>query len=52
VGLIYLHAAGPSGELARTLQLPGDRDAIRRRATAAALHLLRELLAQSRHASA
>jgi nicotinamide-nucleotide amidase len=52
VGLVYLHAAGPDGELARELRLPGDREAIRRRATAAALHLLRELLAQSRHTSA
>jgi nicotinamide-nucleotide amidase len=52
VGLVYLHAAGPGGELARELQLPGDREAIRRRATAAALHLLRELLAQSRHTPA
>ena len=52
VGLINLHASGPDGELARELHLPGDRDAIRRRATAAALHLLRALLAQSRHTSA
>jgi nicotinamide-nucleotide amidase len=51
VGLVYLHAGGPRGELARELQLPGDREAVRRRATAAALHLLRELLAQSRHNS-
>ena len=49
VGLVYLHVAGPGGELSRELRLPGDREAIRRRATAAALHLLRELLAQSRH---
>ena len=48
VGLVYLHAAGPGGELGRELQLGRDRDAIRRRATSAALHLLRELLAQSR----
>ncbi|HEU5066026.1 MAG TPA: nicotinamide-nucleotide amidohydrolase family protein [Gaiellaceae bacterium] len=52
VGLVNLHASGPGRELARELQLPGDREAIRRRATAAALHLLRELLAQSRHTSA
>jgi nicotinamide-nucleotide amidase len=52
VGLVFLHAAGPRGELARMLHLPGDREAVRRRATAAALHLLRELLAQSRHDSA
>jgi nicotinamide-nucleotide amidase len=47
VGLVYLHAEGPGGELARELNLPGDRGAIRGRATAAALHLVRTLLAQS-----
>jgi nicotinamide-nucleotide amidase len=47
VGLVYLHAEGPGGELARALNLPGDRSAIRGRATAAALHLVRTLLAQS-----
>jgi nicotinamide-nucleotide amidase len=52
VGLVYLHAAGPRGELAQTLQLPGEREAVRRRATAAALHLLRTLLAQSRDSQA
>ena len=52
VGLVYLHAAGPGVGLARELNLPGDRDAVRRRATAAALHVLRELLAQIRHSSA
>jgi nicotinamide-nucleotide amidase len=52
VGLVYIHASGPDGEKARELQLSGDREAVRRRATAAALHLLRELLAQSRHSSA
>jgi len=52
VGLVYLHVVGPGGELARMLHLPGDREAVRRRATAAALHLLRELLAQSRDNSA
>jgi len=49
VGLVYVHASGPGAELARELNLPGDREAVRRRATAAALHLLRELLAQIRH---
>jgi hypothetical protein len=34
------------------LNLPGDREAVRRRATAAALHLLRELLAQIRRSPA
>jgi nicotinamide-nucleotide amidase len=49
VGLVYLHASGPGADLARELNLPGDREAVRRRATAAALHLLRELLTQIRH---
>jgi nicotinamide-nucleotide amidase len=49
VGLVYLHAAGPAGEQAVELHLPGDRDAVRRRAAASALHLVRRLLAQSRH---
>jgi nicotinamide-nucleotide amidase len=49
VGLVYLHAEGPDGSLARELDLPGERGAIRARATVAALHLLRTLLAQSRH---
>jgi nicotinamide-nucleotide amidase len=48
VGLVYLHAQGPDGSLGRELNLPGDREAIRVRATVAALHLLRTLLAQSR----
>ena len=49
VGLVYVHAQGPGGELALELLLSGDREAVRARATAAALHLLRALLAQSRH---
>jgi nicotinamide-nucleotide amidase len=48
VGLVFLHAAGPDGEVAEELQLPGDRQAVRRRATATALHLVRRLLTQSR----
>ena len=48
VGRVYLHAAGPRGEQAVELHLPGDRDAVRRRAAASALHLVRRLLAQSR----
>lgn len=49
VGLVYLHASGPGDELAVELRLPGDRDAVRRRAAASALHLLRRFLTQSRH---
>ena len=48
VGLVYLHAEGPDGSLARRLDLPGDREAIRSRSTVAALHLVRMLLARSR----
>jgi nicotinamide-nucleotide amidase len=47
VGLVYLHAEGPEGGVERELNLPGDRAAVRGRATAAALHLVRTLLAQS-----
>jgi nicotinamide-nucleotide amidase len=49
VGLVYVHAEGPDGSRARKLDLPGDRDAVRGRATVAALHLVRTLLSQSRH---
>jgi nicotinamide-nucleotide amidase len=52
VGLVFLHASSPEGEKALELQLPGDRDAIRSRAAAAALHLTRRLLTQSRDSSA
>jgi nicotinamide-nucleotide amidase len=52
VGLVYLHAEGPDGSRGRELNLPGGREAIRVRATVAALHLLRTLLAQSRHEAA
>ena len=50
VGLVFLHAQGPNGSLARRLDFPGDREAIRGRATAAALHLVRTLLSQSHDA--
>jgi nicotinamide-nucleotide amidase len=49
VGLVFLHAEGPDGQLARRLELPGDRDTIRQRATVVALHLVRRLLTHSRH---
>jgi nicotinamide-nucleotide amidase len=51
VGLVYLHAEEPDGALARELDFPGDRDAIRSRAAVAALHLLRTLLTRSRDSS-
>jgi nicotinamide-nucleotide amidase len=49
VGLVYLHAETPDASHGVELRLPGDRDAVRRRAAASALHLLRRLLTQSRH---
>jgi nicotinamide-nucleotide amidase len=49
VGLVYLHAAGPDGELAADFSLPADRETVRRRAAASALHLVRRLLTQNRH---
>jgi nicotinamide-nucleotide amidase len=44
VGLVFLHAVGPDGGRAVQFQLPGERDWIRSRATAAALHLVRRFL--------
>ena len=49
VGLVYLHAEEPGDSVGCRFDFPGDRDAIRARATAAALHLVRRLLAQIRH---
>src|SRR6185437_12079086 len=48
VGRVHLHAAGPDGSLSRILDLPGERQQIRVRATVTALHLLRALLTGSR----
>ncbi|MGZ4352273.1 MAG: CinA family nicotinamide mononucleotide deamidase-related protein [Gaiellaceae bacterium] len=47
VGLVFLHAEGADGGRALRFEFPGDRDAVRRRAAAAALHLVRRLLSQS-----
>ena len=49
VGLVYLHAETPAGSQGVELRLPGEREAVRRRAAASALHLLRRVLEQSRH---
>jgi nicotinamide-nucleotide amidase len=49
VGLVYLHAEGPDGREAAEIRFSGGRETVRRRATVAALHLLRRLLTQSRH---
>jgi nicotinamide-nucleotide amidase len=52
VGLVYLHTVGPDGDRGLELNIPGDREAVRTRATVTALHLLRRLLTQSRHEAA
>jgi nicotinamide-nucleotide amidase len=44
VGLVYLHASSPGGEAAREFELPGDREMVRGRAAAGALHLVRRVL--------
>jgi competence/damage-inducible protein CinA-like protein len=49
VGLVYLHAVTPEDSHGVELRLPGNRDAVRRRAAVSALHLLRRLLTQTRH---
>jgi len=51
VGLVFAHAVGPEGEDAVRTELPGDREMIRGRATAASLHLVRRLL-ENRHSHA
>jgi nicotinamide-nucleotide amidase len=48
VGLVFVHAAGPDGDAALQLDLPGDRADVRSRATVVALHLVRRLLSQGR----
>ena len=49
VGLVYLHAVTPEDSHGVELRLPGNRDAVRRRAAVSALHLLRRLLTRNRH---
>ncbi len=44
VGLVYLCAVGPCGEMADELRFPGPRENIREWAATAALHLVRRLL--------
>ena len=44
VGLVHLHVSGPDGSRARTLDVPGEREQMRARATVTALHLLRQFL--------
>ncbi|MGZ4385468.1 MAG: competence/damage-inducible protein A [Gaiellaceae bacterium] len=52
VGLVYLCAATADHLLSRHFTLRDDRERVRRRTTVAALHLVRELLEQTRHTSA
>jgi len=52
VGLVFAHVETPDGSFGRRLDLPGDRESIRSRATAVVLHLLREALTQSGDSSA
>jgi nicotinamide-nucleotide amidase len=47
VGLVYIAVESGRGTAARSGVLPGDREAIRVRATALALHLLRTVVTQS-----
>jgi nicotinamide-nucleotide amidase len=46
VGLVYVHATAPSTALSLELSYGGDRESVRRRATAAALHLVRRLVTE------
>jgi nicotinamide-nucleotide amidase len=48
VGLVFAHVSTPDGSWSRRLDLPGDRESVRTRATAMVLHLLREALVHSR----
>ena len=47
VGLVHFAASGPWGEVPFSWSVPADRDTIRRRAAASALHLLLDQLSQS-----
>jgi len=48
VGLVHVHAQTPEAAHGIQFTYGQDRESIRRRATVAALHLLRRLLTQSR----
>ena len=51
IGLVYLHASGPDGEVAAQFNVPADRETVRARAAVAALHLVRRLLSQNHDGS-
>lgn len=46
VGLVHIGRAGPGGTISQEYHLRGDRDQVRRVAAAAAMHLLRQGLAE------
>jgi nicotinamide-nucleotide amidase len=46
IGLVYVHASGPSGERTADFTAPGDRETVRGRAAVAALHLVRKLVTE------
>jgi nicotinamide-nucleotide amidase len=47
VGLVFMHASGPTGEKQLRFDFPGDRETIRGRSAVAALHLVRRLVAEA-----
>ena len=47
VGLVFLAVDGPDGAHTTRVQLPGDRETVRARATALALHMLRRELSRT-----
>jgi nicotinamide-nucleotide amidase len=44
VGTVHLAVVAPAGTVARSVVLPGSRDAVRQRTTTLAVHLVRQLL--------
>ena len=52
VGLVHVHAETPEASRGTEFSYGADRQSIRRRATVAALHLLRRVLAENRHEAA
>lgn len=46
VGLVFIAVESPEGRVVERFGLPGDREAVRARATALALHTVRRLLSQ------
>ena len=44
VGLVFIHVAGPTGTRAVRIEIPGEREWVRARSAATALHTVRRLL--------